>query len=150
MRELKALIDKAATDEPKSPATAVNDYQQAMAIDGRIGRGQHAGYFKQRIGKLQMPLAQQAFSQGKYEAAFAAMQAAQRAGAGDGGLLRQLEAKAKELTDKGASVQRSNPAQAKQYWHQAIKIVPPSSASYARAYQLLNQGGGSHKDEDED
>ncbi len=106
VRELKALIDKAATDEPKSPATAVNDYQQAMAIDGRIGRGQHAGYFKQRIGKLQVPLAQQAFSQGKYEAAFAAMQAAQRAGAGDGGLLRQLEAKAKELTDKGASVQQ--------------------------------------------
>ena len=78
------------------------------------------------------------------------MQAAQRSGAGDGGMLRQLEAKAKELTDKGAAVQKSNPGQAKQYWHQAIKIVPSSSPSYARAYQLLNAGGGGHKDEDED
>jgi len=44
--------------------------------------------------------------------------------------------------DKGAAVQKSNPGQAKQYWHQVIKIVPSSSPSYARAYQLLNAGGG--------
>lgn len=150
IRDLKAVLDKAAADEGRNPQAAVSDYEAAMAIDGRIGHGQHAAYFKQRIGKLQIPLAQQAFSQGKYEQAFAAVQAAQRAGAGDGGILKQLESKAKELTDKGAAVQKSNPAQAKTYWHQAIKIVPSSSPSYARAYQLLNAGGGAHKDEDED
>jgi hypothetical protein len=150
VRDLKAVLDKAAGDEGKNPTAAVSDYETAMAIDGRIGHGQHAAYFKQKIGKLQIPLAQQAFSQGKYEQAFAAVQAAQRAGAGDGGLLKQLEAKAKELTDKGAAVQKSNPGQAKTYWHQAIKIVPASSPTYARAYQLLNAGGGAHKDEDED
>ncbi|HWE27420.1 MAG TPA: FHA domain-containing protein, partial [Polyangia bacterium] len=144
VRDLKAVLDKAAGDEGKNPAAAVSDYEAAMAIDGRIGRGQHAAYFKQRIGKLQVPLAQQAFSQGKYEQAFVAVQAAQKAGAGDGGMLKQLEAKAKELTDKGAAVQKSNPGQAKQYWHQVIKIVPSSSPSYARAYQMLNAGGGGH------
>lgn len=150
VRDLKAVLDKAAADEGKNPVAAVSDYETAMAIDGRIGHGQHAAYFKQKIGKMQIPLAQQAFSQGKYEQAFAAVQAAQRAGAGDGGILKQLEAKAKELTDKGAAVQKSNPGQAKQYWHQVIKIVPSSSPSYARAYGLLNAGGGTHKDEDED
>ncbi|HEY1584295.1 MAG TPA: FHA domain-containing protein, partial [Polyangia bacterium] len=140
VRDLKAVLDKAAADEGKNPTAAVSDYEMALTIDGRIGRGQHAGYFKQRIGKLQIPLAQQAFSQGKYEQAFVAVQAAQKSGAGDGGMLKQLEAKAKELTDKGAAVQKSNPGQAKQYWHQVIKIVPSSSPSYARAYQLLNAG----------
>jgi hypothetical protein len=150
VRDLKAILDKASGDEGKNPSAAMSDYEAAMAIDVRIGKGQHAGYFKQRIGKLQIPLAQQAFSQGKYEQAFAAVQAAQKSGAGDGGMLKQLESKAKELTDKGAAVQKSNPGQAKSYWHQVIKIVPSSSPSYARAYQLLNAGGGGRKDEDED
>jgi hypothetical protein len=150
VRDLKALIDKAAVDEGKNPVAAVSDYETVIAIDGRIGKGQHAVFFRQKIGKLQIPLAQQAFSAGKYEQAFAAVQAAQRAGAGDGGLLKQLEAKAKELTDKGAAVQKSNPAQAKTYWHQVIKFVPASSPSYARAYQLLNSGASGRKDEDED
>ncbi len=150
VRDLKAVLDKATVDEGKNPAAAMSDYEAAMAIDGRIGKGQHAAYFKGRIGKLQIPLAQQAFSQGKYEQAFAAVQAAQKSGAGDGGMLKQLESKAKELTDKGAAVQKSNPAQAKGFWHQVIKIVPSSSPSYARAYQLLNAGGNGRKDEDED
>jgi hypothetical protein len=150
VRDLKAVLDKAAVDEGKNAAAAVSDYEAAMAIDGRIGKGQHASFFKQKIGKLQIPLAQQAFSQGKYEQAYSAVQAAQKSGAGDGGMLKQLEAKAKELTDKGAAVQKSNPGQAKSYWHQVIKIVPSSSPSYARAYQLLNAGGTGRKDEDED
>jgi hypothetical protein len=150
VRSLRTAVEKAAADEPKSASAAIADYEQALGIDARVGKSQHAAYFKQRIGKLQIPLAQQAFTQGKYEQAFAAVQQAQKAGAGDGGLLKQLEGKAKELTDKGAAVQKSNPAQAKQYWHQVIKIVPTSSPSYARAYQLLNSTGGAHKDEDED
>ena len=150
VRDLKALVDKAAADEPKNASAAVKDYEDAMAIDARIGRGQHAAFFKQKIGKLQLPLAQQAFSQGKYEQAFAAVTQAQKSGAGDGGLLKQLDAKAKELNDKGAAMQKSNLPQAKTYWRQVIKMVPSSSAQYARAYQMINSTGGGHKDEDED
>ena len=64
--------------------------------------------------------------------------------------MKQLEAKAKELTDKGVAVQKSNVGQAKGYWRQVIKMVPPSSPVYVRAYQLINASGGGHKDEDED
>jgi tetratricopeptide (TPR) repeat protein len=150
IRDLKALIDKGAADESKNAVAAVKEYEDAIAVDARIGKGMHAAFFKQKIGKLQVPLAQQAFAQGKYEAAFAAVQQAQKLGAGDGGMMKQLEAKAKELTDKGAAVQKSNPVMAKGYWRQVIKMVPTSSPQYARAYQLINAGGGAHKDEDED
>lgn len=150
IRDLKALVDKAGAEEGKSPAAAAKDYQEAMAIDARVGRGVHAGFFKQHLGKLEIPLAQQAFSQGRYDVAFNAVQQAQHLGAGDGGMLRQLEAKAKELTDRGAAMQKSNPGQAKMYWHQVLKMVPTTSPQYSRAYQLLNQNAGGHKDEDED
>jgi tetratricopeptide (TPR) repeat protein len=150
VRDLKMAIDKATADEAKNPQAAIKDYEDAIAIDARTGRGMHGAYFRQRMGKLQLPIAQQAFAQGKYDVAFAAVQQAQKAGAGDGGLLRQLDAKAKELTDKGVALQKTNPGQAKGYWRQVIKMVPPSSSNYARAYQLINQGGGGHKDEDED
>ena len=56
VRDLKAVLDKADADEGKNPAAAVSDYEAAMAIDGRIGKGQHGTYFKQKIGKLQIPL----------------------------------------------------------------------------------------------
>jgi tetratricopeptide (TPR) repeat protein len=150
VRDLRVVVDKASADEAKSPVAAIKDYEEAIALDARLGRGMHAAYFRQRMGKLQLPLAQQAFQQGKYDLAFSSVQQAQRAGAGDGGLLKQLEAKAKELTDKGVSLQKSNVAQAKGYWRQVIKMVPPSSPSYVRAYQLINASGGGHKDEDED
>jgi len=150
VRDLKQAVDKATADEPKNPQAAIRDYEDAVAIDAKVGKGMHAAYFRGRIGKLQLPLAQQAFAQGRYDVAFASMQQAQKAGAGDGGLGKQLESKAKELTDKGAAMQKTNPAQAKTYWRQVIKMVPPTSPTYARAYQLINQGSGGHKDEDED
>jgi hypothetical protein len=150
VRDLKSLLDKGAADEAKNAVAAAKDYEDAMAIDARIGKGMHAAFFKQKLGKLQVPMAQQAFQQGKYDVAYAAVQQAQKLGAGDGGMLKQLEAKAKELIDKGAAVQKSNAPQAKGYWRQVIKMVPTSSPSYARAYQLLNAGGTGHKDEDED
>src|SRR5262249_13954534 len=138
VRDLRVALEKAYAEENKSPQAAIKDYEDAMAIDARVGRGQHAAYFKQRIGRLQVPVAQQAFAQGKYEVAFVAAQQAQKMGGGDGGVMKLLEGKAKELTDKGAAVQKSNLPQAKQLWHQALKIVPTSSPAYQRAYQLLN------------
>jgi hypothetical protein len=44
---------------------------------------------------------------------------------------------------------KSSVPQAKQFWRQVMKMVPPSSVQYARAYQLINSASG-HKDEDED
>ncbi|HWE29025.1 MAG TPA: hypothetical protein VHB97_13550, partial [Polyangia bacterium] len=150
VRDLKGVVDRAAADEAKNPPAAIKDYDDAIAIDARVGKGMHGAYFRQRMGKLQLPVAQAAFAAGRYEAAFAAALSAQRAGAGDGGVLRALDAKAKELTDKGVAVQKTQPAQAKTYWRQVIKMVPTTSPTYIRAYGLINQAGGGHKDEDED
>ncbi|HEX4459871.1 MAG TPA: FHA domain-containing protein [Polyangia bacterium] len=150
VRDLKGVVDRAAADEAKNPTAAIKDYDDAIAIDARVGKGMHGAYFRQRMGKLQLPVAQAAFAAGRYEAAFAAALSAQRAGAGDGGVLRALDAKAKELTDKGVAVQKTQPAQAKTYWRQVIKMVPTTSPTYIRAYGLINQAGGGHRDEDED
>ena len=81
---------------------------------------------------------------------WAAAKEAARSGAGDGGLMKQLENKAADLVQKGQAVQKSNVVQAKQYWRTVIKMVPNTSANYAKAYQLLNNAGGPHRDEDED
>src|SRR5262249_35120137 len=66
VRTLRMAVEKAGADETKNASAAIADYEQALGIDARIGKSQHAAYFKQRIGKLQIPVAQQAFAQGKY------------------------------------------------------------------------------------
>jgi tetratricopeptide (TPR) repeat protein len=150
VRQLKQLIDRAASEEAGKPDAAAKDYEDAMSLDAKLGKGVHAAFFKSKIGKLQLSAAQAAFTQGKYDVAYSTVLNAQRAGAGDGGLLKQLESKAGELVQKGAGVQKSNVNQAKQFWRMVIRMVPTSSASYAKAYQLLNNAGAAHKDEDED
>jgi tetratricopeptide (TPR) repeat protein len=150
VRDLKQLADKAASDENKSPAQAVKEYEDAVALDAKIGRGANAAYFKQRMGRLQLPIAQQAFAAGKYDQAFLAAQQAQKLGASDGGMMAKLEAKAQELTNKGVALQKSNLSQAKQYWRQVMKMVPTGSPTYNKAYTLVNNTGGPHRDEDED
>jgi tetratricopeptide (TPR) repeat protein len=150
VRDLKAAFDRATADETKNPSSAIKDYEEAMAIDTRVGKGMHTPFFKQKIGKLQLPVAQQAYAAGKFDVAYNAVQVATKMGAGDGGLMKQLEAKAKELTDRGVTVQKANPQQAKQLWRQVIKMVPTSSPNYARAYQLINSASSGHRDEDED
>jgi tetratricopeptide (TPR) repeat protein len=150
VRDLKLLVDHAASDENKNPAQALKEYEDAVALDARIGKGVNASYLRQRMGRLQLPIAQQAFAQGKYDQAFQAAQQAQKLGASDGGMMAKLESKAQELTNKGVAIQKSNLAQAKQYWRQVLKMVPAGSPTYNKAYTLVNNTGGPHRDEDED
>jgi tetratricopeptide (TPR) repeat protein len=150
VRDLKMALDHAASVEASNPAQAMKDYETAMAIDAQVSKGVHAALFKQKMGKAQLASAQQAFSSGKYEIAYTAMQAAVKAGAGDGGLGKQLEAKAAELVQKGASMQKSNPNGAKDLFRTVVRMVPPSSPSYVKAYGLLNNASAKKKDEDED
>jgi tetratricopeptide (TPR) repeat protein len=150
VRQLKQVVDRASSEEGKQFDAAIKDYEEAMSLDGKLGKGMHAAFFKQKIGKMQQSQAQSAYAAGKYEQAFAAAQTASKYGAGDGGVLKLLEGKAGELVQKGIAVQKSNPPQAKTYWRTVIRMVPTTSVNYAKAYQLLNNGGGSHKDEDED
>jgi hypothetical protein len=148
--QLQQIVDRATADEAKNASQAVKEYEQAIAIDQRLTRGMHAAYFKGRIGGMGMQAAKQAFSAGQYEEAYTAALAAHKGGADSGPLLKQLEQKAGELISQGVSLQKSNLAQAKQNWRRVLKMVPPSSPNYTKAYSLINSAATPKRDEDED
>ncbi len=150
LKQLKSTLDRAQGEEQKSPDQAVKDYQTAFNLDAKVSRGVQAPYIRGKLGKAQNSWAQQAFQQGKLDEAFRAAREGQKMGTGDGGVLKQLEGKAVELTNKGLNVQKSNLTQAKSYWRMVLKIVPDNSATYLKAYNLINNSVGPHKDEDED
>jgi tetratricopeptide (TPR) repeat protein len=147
--QLGNLYNKAEADKLKNIPVAVSEYQQAGAIDARIGRNTHAAYFKLQIGKLAKQSAQQLFAAGKYPEAFEASKNAARAGSDDGGVGKQLSAKAVELNNKAAGMQKSNLNGAKTLWRQVVKMVPSSDPAYIKAYQSLNAAVGAHTDDDE-
>ena len=148
--QLQQLLDRAATDEAKSPALAMKEYEQASALDQKLSRGALAPFLKQKTGGLGVLAAKQSFSEGKYEQAYQAALTAQRGGSDVSALLKQLEQKANDLIAQGQSQQKSNVSQAKQTWRLALKLVPLSSPTYTKAYSLLNSTGLPKRDEDED
>jgi hypothetical protein len=149
LKMVQAAVDRAAAEEVSRPAEAVKDYTEAMTLDQKLSRGVHAAFFKQKIGKVQVVSAQQAFQGGKYDQAYQAALLAQKYGAGDGGMMKQLESKAAELIQKGQGMQKSNLQQAKSLWRMVCKMVPTSSPNYAKAYGLINNASGPARDEDE-
>jgi hypothetical protein len=149
LKAVEAANDRATAEEASRPSEAVKDYTEAMALDQKLSKGVHAAFFKQKIGKVQLAAAQQAFSGGKYDQAYQAVLLAQKYGAGDGGMMKQLESKAAELVQKGQSMQKSNLAQAKTLWRMVTKMLPTSSPNYAKAYGLINNSSGPARDEDE-
>jgi tetratricopeptide (TPR) repeat protein len=150
VRTLRQTYEKALAEETSNPTQATKDFEDAIALDAKLGKGVHAAFFKTHLGKVELGNAQAAFSQGKYEDSYKSVVKAQRLGAGDGGLLKQLETKAAELVDKGEKLQKSNLGQAKAQWRQVTHMVPSGSPSYTRAYSKLNNAGAGRKDEDED
>jgi hypothetical protein len=149
LHALRAVYDRATADETHNPAAAVKEYQDAMAMDARIGRGLHAGYFRGKLGRLEVLVSQQAFGQGRYDLAYQAVVAARSYGGGDGGMAKQLEAKAAELVQRGQAVERSNLTQAKTLWRMVVRMVPQSSPNYAKASSLLGNAAGAHKDDED-
>ena len=148
--QLQQLLDRAATDEARSPALAMKEYEQATTLDQKLSRGALSGYLKQKTGSLGMLAAKQSFSDGKYEQAYQAALAAQRGGSDVSASLKQLDQKASDLIAQGQVQQKSNVTQAKQTWRVALHMVPLSSPTYTRAYSLINSTGVPKRDEDED
>jgi tetratricopeptide (TPR) repeat protein len=145
VKNVKLLLDRAQSQESSKPDAALKDYEEALALDAKIAKGVHKDFFRGKIAKLQGGAATGAFNQGKYDVAFALANAAK-----DTAMLKQLDTKAAELVQKGQSMQKSNLVQAKQNWRMVIRMVPVGSPNYTKAYQLLNNAGSAHKDEDED
>lgn len=129
---------------------AINEYQQALLIDARIGKATHSSYFRSQLGRLSKQLAMQAFQQQRYDVAFEAAKGCTRYGSDDGGVLAQLKAKAAELCNRATSMQRSNLNEAKRLWRMVVRMVPASDPSFERATSgLASSTTPSRGDEDE-
>ncbi len=149
--KLQTDLAKGASDETGNPDAALTEYSDALSIDARDGRSTHAAFIKGKLGKAQLGVANTRFKQGKYDQAMQLLSTAQKMGSGDSiGLGKQLADKANELLAKGQAAQKSNPAQAKTYFRQVMKMVPVGSPTYASAYKLVNTTTAAKRDEDED
>ncbi|HEY3355576.1 MAG TPA: FHA domain-containing protein, partial [Polyangia bacterium] len=153
IRKMGQAFNRAEAAAGSNAVAAIRSYEQAAAIDRRIGKGAHAGYISQKLAKLTRAEAQRALSSGKYELAWELVRTAQRHG-GDDAQTRAvsvaLEGKAKELFERGYQIKGQKPDEAKALWRRVLKMVPSSSGWYGKAYKYLNEASGSRqRDEDE-
>jgi len=139
---------KAASDEAR-----LKYYEDALQADRKIQRGIHQAALKSLIVQAAKASAARAIAQRRYATAARAVKIANRYGGSDPTLDRVkqvLEKKAMEMFTKGYTIRGTNVKQARQLWQNVLKIVPPSSPAYQRAYQWLNNSSPSYQDEDED
>ena len=137
-----------------STAAALKYYQQAMIYDKKVKRGgMHQATLKDLCFKQARKEATTALARGKYTTAFAAYKLARRFGKDDAVLRKVadgLDQKAQALFTKGYTKRSTNIAYARKCWQQVLKMVPPSSSPYQKAYKWLNESTPSYEDEDED
>jgi len=137
-----------------SATQALKYYQQAMIYDKKVKRGgMHQSALKELCFKQARKEAATALARGKYTTAFAAYKLARRFGKEDASLRKVasgLEKKAQALFTKGYTKRSTNIAYARKCWQQVLKMVPPSSHAYQKAYKWLNESTPSYEDEDED
>ena len=150
MMSLAQAYTKAEADKVKNLAAAATEYQQAMAIDAKVGKSFHASYLKGQLGKTEKALAQQAFQQGKYDQAFEASKGCAKAGSDDGGVGNQLKARAVQLLGQAEGMKKGNPNGAKGLWRMIVTMVPPSDPSFAKAQAGLKSSSGPAAAHDED
>ncbi len=98
----------------------------------------HAVYFRRKLSALASAEARRLLDEGHYEPAYQAARAARKYGAAEPELFSRLEAKAGELVERGQGLEKSDLEQARSCWRTVLKMVPPTSPLYAKAYSLLN------------
>jgi pSer/pThr/pTyr-binding forkhead associated (FHA) protein/tetratricopeptide (TPR) repeat protein len=137
-----------------NPALALGYYKAALAADARIERGSHQKALKEQLVKAARGAASTALARKQYRAAYDAVKEGERyGGKGDPALQRivaALEKAAQQVFDKAYYLKSSNLAKARQLWQEVLRMVPPGSPIYQKAYGWLNSGGRGSQDEDED
>jgi pSer/pThr/pTyr-binding forkhead associated (FHA) protein/tetratricopeptide (TPR) repeat protein len=135
-----------------NPTLAMGAYKQAYQLDARSGRGLHASYLRNQLGKVLPRAASVYLSAGKFELARSACDDAQAFGTGTDPTVARvrnlLEGKARDLYNQGAALSRSKPDEARALWRRVLKMVPAQSPWYSKAYAALNKSSKS-QDEDE-
>ena len=128
-------------------------YQLALKFDAKLPRKPHQRTLKKLIASTAIKVATNAISRKKYTSAYTAVKLAERYGGGDplvSKVKKSLEAKAMQLFTKGYTMRSSNKAQARRLWQLILRMVPPSSKAYQKAYMWLNNSTPTYQDEDED
>jgi pSer/pThr/pTyr-binding forkhead associated (FHA) protein len=146
-------LTKAQSTQTSSPTSSMAAYRRALALDKRIGGSAHAAYIRIKLGQVAPRAAASYMAQKRYEAAKSAADAAVNYGAGSNPTVRRvraaLERKAAAFYKWAIKKKRSNPAAAKKTLRRILKMVPPDSPYYAKAYKLLNARKRGARDEDE-
>ncbi|RMH43350.1 MAG: FHA domain-containing protein [Deltaproteobacteria bacterium] len=132
----------AERSKASNPPAAMAAYRKALTIDRRSGGGAHARYIRLQLGEVAPRAAASFMAQKKYEAAKRACDAAVNYGAGADPMVarvrRGLERVAAGLYQEGVRLRKANPAKASGYLKRVLRIVPPDSPWYAKAYAALN------------
>jgi hypothetical protein len=123
------------------PTDALTAYKRALAADKKLG-GAHASMIREKLGQVAPKAAAGFMAKGNYEAAKQAADTAVNFGAGSSPTVAQvrqsLERKAAELYASGMKILKSQPDEAKALFRRVLKIVPPDSPSYQKAYKAVN------------
>ena len=144
VQAMAAAFKKAEASKRSNSLAAMYAYQKALRLDRRISGGVHAAYLKSQLAKVARAAAGSAFSSGRYAQAYKAARVARQYGGNNQAVSRimsQLETKAKAIFYQGYVLRDRNPAKAKAYWRQVLKMVPPSSPWYKKASFYLSSYG---------
>lgn len=152
MRAVGQAYDAAIELQSRDPARAVKQLEAALRRDKKIRPGYHQAGLRSLLVKVARRMASEALASKRYEEAHRAVELLRRNGQADGqtkSIQSQLERAAMNLFTKAYAMRDRNPRQARQLWQQVIRMVPPSSPVYQKAYTWLNNATPTFQDEDE-
>jgi hypothetical protein len=133
------------------PTDALTAYKRALAADKKLG-GTHAAMVREKLGQVAPKAAAGFMAKGNYEAAKQAADTAVNFGAGSSPTVAQvrqsLERKAAELYANGMKLMKTSPEEGKALLRRVLKIVPPDSPSYQKAYKAVNTRSKARDDDE--
>jgi tetratricopeptide (TPR) repeat protein len=141
-------------EQSRQPSQMLKYYNDALTADARVEKGPHQKALKELLVKAARMQASTAFTRKQYAEAYSAVKLAEKhGGKGDPGLQKVVQAlnkQAEEIFNRAYTIRTSNLAQARRLWQDVLRMVPPTSAIYQKAYSWLNNSSPSYQDEDED
>lgn len=140
-------------EQIKDPGQSLKYYQQALMQDAKVEQGIHQKSLKEKIVQTAKVQANNALGQAKYAEAFAAAKVAKNYAKNDSvinNIFLALEKKAQDILKQGTGVQKTDIQKARRLWQNILRMVPPTSTTYQKAYSLLNNFGVPRRDEDEE
>ncbi len=136
-----------------NPSAALRYYKIALKYDRKIPRAPHQAMLKKQLFKVAKISATTSFSNGNYPSTYRAIKTAKSLGGLDStlkNLLKRLDKKAMALFTRGYTMRARSPKKARSIWQTVLRMVPPKSAAYQKAYSWLNNSTPRYQDEDED